>query len=291
MSVFLLAVAILGVSASGPLMAAIAAPALAIAFWRNAAATVVLAPFALTVGRRDLARLERRRWALVVFAGVMLAGHFATWIAALKLTSVAAAIALVSMQVLWVVAIEAFTGGRTRPAVLAGCVLAFLGVLAITGVDLGISREALIGDALAFAGGLFAALYVVAGGRARATMNTTTYTFCVYGVCSMTIALLCLAFGVGLTGLSERDWWLIAGVVVCAQFLGHSVINHLLAVISPVVISLALLLEVPAAAVLAAIFLGETLPWGTYAGLVLILAGLALVVSAQSRRALPTAPA
>ena len=38
---FLAVVAVLGVSASGPLMAATAAPAFAIAFWRNAAATVV----------------------------------------------------------------------------------------------------------------------------------------------------------------------------------------------------------------------------------------------------------
>lgn len=291
MSVFLLAVAILGVSASGPLMAAIAAPALAIAFWRNAAATVLLAPFALTAGRRDLIRLGRRRWGLVVFAGVMLAGHFATWIAALKLTSVAAAIALVSMQVLWVVVIEAFRGTRTAPVVLAGCALAIAGVLAITGVDLGVSRDALIGDALALAGGLFAALYVVAGGRARASMSTTTYTFCVYGVCSVTTAALCVALGVGLTGISGRDWWLIAGVVLCAQFLGHSIINHLLAVMTPVVISLALLLEVPTAAMLAAVFLGEALPWGTYVGLALILGGLVVVISAQGRRVPPPAPA
>ena len=43
----LLAVAIAGVSLSAPLIAATAAPALAIAFWRNAMASGVLSPFAL----------------------------------------------------------------------------------------------------------------------------------------------------------------------------------------------------------------------------------------------------
>ena len=59
-----------------------------------------------------------------------------------------------------------------------------------------------------------------------------------------------------------------------AQLLGHSVFNHLLATMSPTVVSLVLLLEVPGAALLAAVFLGQAPPWGVYAGLLLILAGL-----------------
>jgi drug/metabolite transporter (DMT)-like permease len=44
-----------------------------------------------------------------------------------------------------------------------------------------------------------------------------------------------------------------------------------------------ILLEIPGAALLAALFLGETLPWGTYLGLALILAGLGVVVLSQNR--------
>ncbi len=54
--------------------------------------------------------------------------------------------------------------------------------------------------------------------------------------------------------------------------------NHLLAVVSPTVVSLLLLLEVPGAALLAGLFLGQTPPLGVYVGLVLIMTGLALVV-------------
>jgi hypothetical protein len=45
-----------------------------------------------------------------------------------------------------------------------------------------------------------------------------------------------------------------------------------------------ILLEIPGAALLAAVFLHETLPAGTYAGLGLILAGLAVVVLGQRSR-------
>ena len=64
----LAAVAVLGVSASGPLMAATTAPALAIAFWRNAAALAVLAPVTLLRRRDELAALSARVRRLAVVA-------------------------------------------------------------------------------------------------------------------------------------------------------------------------------------------------------------------------------
>lgn len=287
MNLVLAMVAVIGVSMSGPLMAATAAPALAIAFWRNAMATGLLAPFALTRHRSAITGQDRHGWLLACVAGAALAAHFACWVASLKLTSVAAATALVSMQVLFVIAIDALRGRRAAPAVVGGSLLAVLGVVAISGVDLSISADAIRGDALALAGGLFAAIYVIAGARVRETLSTTAYTFTCYGICSAILLVACVASGVSLGGWSAQAWLMIVAVMVCAQLLGHSVINHLLAVMSPVVVSLMLLLEVPGAALLAAAFLGESLPWATYGGIVLILAGLAVVTAASGRARQP----
>jgi drug/metabolite transporter (DMT)-like permease len=276
----LAAVALAGVSASGPLMAAIAAPALVIAFWRNAAATAVLAPFAL----RRSADLRGLRWADLrgtVFAGVMLAVHFAAWVGALKLTTVAAATALTCTQLVWVVAIDRLRGVRPGPAVGLGCTVAVVGVLVVSGVDLTVSTRALVGDLLAVVGGLGAALYLVAGESARRRLSTTHYTTLCYGTCALVLALACAVTGTSLVGYEPRVWLLLAAVTVCAQLLGHSLFNHLLAVMSPTVISLVLLLEVPAAALLAAAFLGQAPPLGVYAGLLLVLAGLVVVVRAR----------
>ena len=44
------------------------------------------------------------------------------------------------------------------------------------------------------------------------------------------------------------------------------------------VVSLALLLEIPGAALIAAVFLGQVPPAGVFVGLALILAGMALVI-------------
>jgi len=71
---------------------------------------------------------------------------------------------------------------------------------------------------------------------------------------------------------------LIALVTLTSQLLGHSVFNYLLDRIRPVVVSLAILLEIPGAALLAAAFLGQVPPPGVFVGLVLILVGMTLVV-------------
>ena len=70
----LMAVGLVAVSTSGPLMAAIAAPALAVAMWRNAFALVAITPVALATRLGELRGLtvRERRWALG--AGVLLAG-------------------------------------------------------------------------------------------------------------------------------------------------------------------------------------------------------------------------
>src|SRR6476619_2334226 len=92
-------IAIIAVSSSGALIAYAAAPALAIAFWRNALAVGALAPVA-AVRRRDELRGLRAKGALrwCVLAGIALAAHFGTWVPAPKLTTVATATALVATQ-------------------------------------------------------------------------------------------------------------------------------------------------------------------------------------------------
>jgi drug/metabolite transporter (DMT)-like permease len=271
-------VAILGVSASGPLMAGASAPALAIGFWRNALGTLAIAPFAAPRARGELGSLGRSGWRTTVFAGVMLAAHFGTWVTALKMTSVAAATAMVSMQVVFVVVIDRFRGESTPRAVVGGMSLAIVGVLVITGVDFALSARALTGDLLALVGGLTAALYLIAGSQVRARVSTGSYTVACYGICAVVLAGACLVGQVEMVDFSGGTWLAIIGVTICAQLLGHSVLNHLLAVMSPGLISLLLLLEVPGAALLAGIFLDQTPPVGVYVGLALILAGLVLVV-------------
>jgi len=277
---FLLAlVGVCGVSASGPLMAGANAPAMTIAFWRNAMASGLLVPVAAVRRRSELRALTRRDATAIVFAGLMLAGHFATWVTSLKMTSVASATALVCLQVGWIVAFERLRGTPAERSVVFGLLLAFAGVVVVSGIDLSLSVRALAGDLLALVGGAFAALYTMTGGAVRRRISTITYTSVCYLVCALVLLILAVLTGQQLTGFGVRTWAAFAAVMVAAQLFGHSLFNHLLAVLSPTLVSLTLLLEVPGAAILAGVFLGQTPGVGVYAGLALILAGLAVVVT------------
>jgi drug/metabolite transporter (DMT)-like permease len=278
----LLLVGVLGVSLSGPLMAAATmVPALAMSFWRSGLGALAIAPRALTRYRAELRSLPRQALVRSCFAGAMLACHFAAWTASLKLTSVASATSLVCLQAAWVVVFSRMAGATVTRRVWLGLLIAFAGVLVVSGVDLSISTRALGGDALAFAGGAFAALYTIVGGRVRQVASTSTYTMICYTASALILLLASLAFGVQLTGFPLEGWLLILAVTLAAQLLGHSVFNHLLAVMSPTLISMTLLLEVPGAAILAAVLLGQAPPPAVYVGLVLVCAGLAVVVSSQ----------
>ena len=277
-TLLLMAVAVVAVSLSGPLMALAVVPPLAIAFWRNAFATMALAPPALVVRRAELAALRGPRLGLVALSGGALALHFATWVTSLTLTSVASATALVCLQLVWIVAWQLLRGERFGRAVMVGLVLALVGVLVVSGVDFSLSLRALAGDGLALVGGIAAAAYTLLGGRARQSVSTTSYTFVCYGTCAVVLGLACVVAGQPLGGYPAAQWGLLLLITATAQLLGHSVLNHLLATTTPMLVSLALLLEVPGAALIAAFLLGQTPPLAAVAGLAVMLLGMALVI-------------
>jgi drug/metabolite transporter (DMT)-like permease len=279
----LIVVAVSGVSFSAPLIAATAAPALAIAFWRTAAAAVVTVPVGLWQRRRELRDYGGRAMGAAVIAGLALALHFATWVPSVTMTSVASATSLVATQSLFV-AVIAHVRGRTLPTLAwVGIVISTLGVTLVTGADIGLSGRALVGDGLAVLGGLFAACYVTVGARARQQLPTSVYTSVCYLVCAGLLVVTCLAGRVRLTGFSGNAWIKIALITICAQLLGHTLFNVVLRTTSATAVSLAILFEVPGAAVIAAIWLHQHPPYLAIPGMVLLLGGLVVVLRATSQ--------
>jgi drug/metabolite transporter (DMT)-like permease len=277
----LLAVGVVGVSMSGPLIAAMATvPALAIAFWRMGLATLMTAPLAAP-RRGALRTVSGTDTRLIVVASIALAAHFALWVSSLKLTSVASSTALVCLQAGWVVLFTWLGGQRPDRRTVVGMGLCLVGVLVVTGVDLSVSVEDLVGDLLALLGGVASAVYMIVGGQVRQRTDTAVYTLYCYGLCGAVLLAVCVTGGVPLSGYATDDWVQLGALALASQLLGHSVFNHLLATISPTVVSLVILLEVPGAALLAGVFLGESPPLGVYVGLAVLLAGLAVVTAVR----------
>lgn len=284
-------VALLAVSTSGPLIAAAVVPALAIAFWRNAMASAVLAPVVLLRRRQELRRLDRRERRLALLAGLMLALHFATWVPAVTLTSVASATALVGTQPVWSALIARARGEAVSSRVWLGIALSLSGAALLTGADFRVSGTALAGDALAVVGGVFAAAYMAAGSEVRRSVSTTTYTAVCYTTTALLLLVVCLVGQQDLSGYRQVDWLKLVALTAGAQLLGHSLFNVVLKTTSPTVVSLSILLEIPGAALIAALFVkGQHVPLLAAPAAVLLLSGLAIVIRSAGRQSAPAVP-
>jgi drug/metabolite transporter (DMT)-like permease len=274
-----------GISFAAPLTAATAAPALAIAFWRNAMAVGALSPAALLRHRGELRGMARRAVVQSAGAGLLLAVHFGTWVPSLRMTSVASSTALVTTTPIWTALLMRLRGHRPPALAWAGTAVAFVGVLILTGVDLSLSARALAGDALALAGGMAAAGYVVLGAEVRRSVSTTAYTYVCYATTALLLLLACTASGAALGGYRGGTWLKLAVLTLVAQLLGHSLINRVVKSLGPATTSTSLLLETPGATLVAALWLGQTPSAAAYPALVVVLVGLALVILADRGKA------
>src|SRR3954451_10774487 len=287
----LLVVAIAAVSTSGPLIAATAAPALAIAFWRNAMSSGELVPWALARHRPELIGLDRRQRPLALAAAALVAAHFATWVPSIGLTSVASATALVATQPVWAALIARRAGHHIPPRAWVGIAAAVAGAALVTGADVTVSARAMVGDVLALVGGVFAAGYVAVGGEVRRSVSTTTYTTVCYLTAALCLLLVCITGRVDLAGYSANTWLKLVALTVGAQFLGHSLANRVLRTTSATVVSLSILFEVPGASLIALLWLDQHPPVAAVPGLVLLVLGVATVITGSARDVAPSLPA
>ena len=281
----LLALGVLAVSFSSILIRWAQAPALSIAFYRNAIAAAVLLPLALARHRDELRALTARQWAVAAAAGALLALHFAIWIPSLSYTTVAASTVLVTTQPVWVALIGRALGGSVSRRTLAGIGLSLAGAVAISGLDFTLSRRAAFGDVLALAGAVAAAGYFLVGRSVRTRLSLLTYVGIAYTTCALLLAAAMLAAGRPFTGFEPKVWALFALMALVPQILGHTVFNYLLAEVEAGVVAIAVTGEPVGSTLLALAFFSEAPRWTAFAGGALILAGIYATISAQARRA------
>lgn len=231
---------------------------LAIAFWRLALTVAILAVPLLWRHRRELQALGRRDLALAMAAGVFLALHFATWIASLRMTSVAVSTVLVSTHPFLVVALGArLFGERVPTRAVAGAGAAVLGAALVGWGDAGAGPDALLGDLLAFLGAVTVTGYFLIGRALRQRIGLLPYTVTVYSAAALVLLAGALAAGERVVGYGARDWALFLALAAFPTILGHTVLNWALRYVRAAVASVAWLGEPLGAAVLALVLFGE----------------------------------
>jgi drug/metabolite transporter (DMT)-like permease len=268
-----LAIGVMGIGTSGPLIAMSAMPVLTLIFWRNLGGAI--ATFFMNYKRLELRDREGFKWSAI--AGVVLAAHFVGFFLAMRYTSVAAGTALAALQPIFATIFAVFTGHHVSRTSWFGMLVSFVGVLFISGVDLHFSWRAFQGDLAAIICAALAATYVNLGAKAQRSIPATTYTTVCYFFCALTALPFALIQG-EFFNFTAREWWILLGLIVGAQLLGHSMFNSVLKRVSPAIVSMVVFFEVPISALLAIWWLGQKPHIGIWLGVLTILAGSALVV-------------
>jgi drug/metabolite transporter (DMT)-like permease len=267
---------------SGAIFARLAAcPALAIAAWRMTFATALVS-LALVRWWPELRTLTRRDFALGGAAGLCLAIHFATWISSLDYTTVASSTVLVNTAPLWVALLSPFiTRERTNCRAWMGIGLSFVGSAIIAGSDFRMGGKALLGDLLALAGGLAAALYLLFGRQLRTHLSLPNYCVLTYGVAMAVLWIIVAVAGVQASGFAAKTWGAIAGMAVVAQIGGHTLYNWSLKHLPTGAVAVALLGEPIGSSLLAWRLFGEVPPPASLGGAGLVLAGIYLAAASR----------
>ena len=80
---------------------------------------------------------------------------------------------------------------------------------------------------------------------------------------------------------------MILGITLGAQLLGHTLMNKVLANSSATFVSLAILFEMPGAALVAAIWLGQAPPVAIYPAAALMITGVVFVIKSNPKKEIP----
>lgn len=255
------------------------APPLAVAFYRMALAAVVLLPLMVHRGWSQLAGLRKAALARALLAGLFLGIHMGVWVSSLYFTSVASSVILVSTQSIFAILLshlvikEKVSGG-----VLLAVLIALAGSVLIGGSDMSLGRETLLGDGLALAGALMAALYMVTGRRVRQELPLLPYVFLVYSTAAVLLGICCLVFRVKMTGYPGQTYLWLVLLALVPTLVGHTLFNWTLKYLPAYVIGVSLLGEPIGSTVLAYFVFGEVPALLAFVGGVMVLGGLYLLV-------------
>lgn len=285
--ILLVIVVSLAFSVSSPL-ARLARPTepLMIALLRVTIASVLLAAIDLPGLWRRLKALTSTQRRGVIASGVLLGAHFALFQWGLELTSLAAAVSLVSLEPLAVV-LTAWIAFGIRPKLgeKVGVLLATIGAF-VVGQGAGHGEHKLLGDLLVLGAVVLFGLYVAFARGLKEALPPREYAASVYACAALFLAPVSLA--VASLSSTEGDWLpsgfalgMIALIALIPTTLGHTLVQLGARTLSPSLIALASPGETIGSLLLGALLLGTSPTMLEGVGALVILGGSVVAILAQ----------
>jgi drug/metabolite transporter (DMT)-like permease len=175
---------------------------------------------------------------------------------------------------------------RLNARMALGIALGFGGVVVIAIADSTARSASLVGDLLAFLGGVAAGFYFLAGRRLRQRIPLIAYAFVVYLTATGVLLLYALVLHESLVpvGDAPREMLLFLAMALIPQIGGHTLYNWSLRWIPAPVVSLSLVGEPIGSSLLAWVLLNQVPGIAVGVGGALALAGIYLAAMGQGSR-------
>lgn len=224
--------------------------------------------------REAFVKINRKEWIAIVFAGIFLACHFGLWFESLNHTTVASSTLILALQpAIALVGGMLFFKEKVHIRTVVAMGIAFVGVVIVGGGSLEGGSGALLGNILSFFAVVSVVLYLMIGQRNVKSINHWVYSFLVFFMAGLTVAIFNLIGGIDFIGYSTNDW-LVFFMLAIFPTGAHIIFNMLLNYVNTTTVSMSTLGEPIGASILAMIFLNEMLTTVEMIGGVLIIAGI-----------------
>ena len=250
------------------------------AVWRMIIAAAILA-LPLWRRARGWSPTARRAVPWGIMGGLWFAVNLGMLNSALTLTSAATATLLDNIAPVWVgLGALVLFRERLRLGYWAGLALALGGAAVVTGFNPAGGFRLQAGDALAFAGALFYAGYLLTTQRARRSLDGLSYQCLVAPVAAVALLVVCALMDLPLTGYPLQSYAAMAAVALLAQVGGWLLISYALGHVPASAAVVVLLAQPVVTGLLSIPLLGEPLTMPQLAGGAFLLTGIYLCLRA-----------
>lgn len=278
----LLLISILSVSISSIMIKSSDTSTAVAGMYRLYISVIIMLPFVPWKTLRS-SEMNIKDWSTVFLAGLFLGLYFLCWMESLVYTSVASSMVILSLQPLFVM-IGSYFVFRERANVLTILCLiaALIGSVIIAWGDIGVSREALIGDGLSLLGTILVSAYMLAGQKVSRKIDANLYSVIVFFIGGSVMLVYSLLNRITLIEYDASDWTYFLMLAIIPTIFGQYIFNLLLKSIGATTVSVGIIGEPVLAIILAYLFLGETISMFQFIGGLMTLLGMGMYFWLQS---------
>ncbi len=250
-----------------------------IAFYRLFFSIIVLIPVLLI--RKETIKIESKKSRFYfVAAGLLLAGHFYTWIYSLQLTTVANSIFLESTHPIfgWILSVIFLKEKGTR-LIAVGMISGLIGMYLIISGDISQSSGAILGDLMAVLSAFCLAAYLLIARMMTSKTLLIPYLLWVYGTAAFFLLLTGIITDLNFAGFGWESWMFLLLLALGPNLIGHSLLNWASRKIEIFKINIALLAEPVLATIYAVFFFKEYPDLTFFIGALFILSSILTIFS------------